>query len=130
MNALKTLIGDISEEKRLYLENSEMIQGWNYSVLRQNSQAYLNYTESYLTSCHKAALVLNRENTIRQYAILKAKNKPVYFGKDVITNTFVGFSYLGQPPMGTMSKFRYIFQTGIQEWWRTFLDWEAAIKTE
>lgn len=112
---------------KLYLKHSGMIRSWNLSN-------FVNYFESYsseqrLIPCRKDAMILPRNRAVQMHAILKAKNKLSYLGKDVIADTLRYYTIFGHASARTMSRFRYIFETGIQEWWQNFLDWEYLIKT-
>ncbi len=79
---------------------------------------------------HVKKAIIDLENTVFQiYAINKAKNKPVYVGKDIISESMAGYDVAGHLPDYTFLKFNYYFQSGIQDWWQRYLSWYIPIKT-
>ncbi len=59
-----------------------------------------------------------------------SSKKPVYFGKDVVNENLIGYTYDGYFPMKLMLRFKYWFQSGVAEWWENYFKWVYKIKSE
>ncbi len=127
---LKDLQKEVTNQTWRYLKYSEMMRGWNYSLLDRNLPDYhTDILEKHLIPCKKAALIAPKEIVNQHLSTLKLLNKAVYYGKDIITETLGGYKYFGYFPTALLQKSKYYFQSGISEWWQAYFDWSIKIKT-
>ncbi len=66
---------------------------------------------------------------MQMYAINKAKNKPIFVGKDIISEDFKGYVLVGRFPDRVYFRIRYYVQSGIKGWWQKHFSWSIKLKT-
>ncbi len=85
--------------------------------------------ESHVETCKKAAGIMFEQNAIPLYYKMSVRKKPVYFGKDIITEMLAGYKFKGYFPKRILLRSKYLFQTGIVRWWEKFFRWSLILKT-
>ncbi len=106
-----------------------MFPAWNKTNGQIGTRESLEYIlENYMDACNKSAVLLTETMAIPLYHILKGKEKPAYYVKDVINENIMGYKYWGYFHSSVMLKPRYFFQSGISEWWEKFFKWSLMIK--
>lgn len=127
LNDLKSLV---SERTWFYLSNSEMFPAWNLS------DGQLGYAETapkilklHMDACNRSAIISSDAFAIPVYTTLKLKTKQVFYGKDIIYETFHAYRYHGYLPTKVLLKSKYYFQTGILDWWQKYFKWCLEMKT-
>lgn len=81
----------------------------------------------HISSWNKSAMVVFKHKEL--FTILKDKMKPVYFRKDILTEKIWGYRFVGYFPTNVLLNARYLFQTGIVEWWQKYFDFVVVLKT-
>ncbi len=60
---------------------------------------------------------------------MKQMGKPSYFGKDKILEKFWGYEFVGYFLANIIIRARYLFETGVIEWWQKHADYSLVLKT-
>ncbi len=84
---------------------------------------------SHMEKCDKSAVILSNEDAILSYNNLKVRNKPAYFGENVIQETLMGYKFCGYFPPNIFQRSKSYFQAGIVEWWQKHFRWSLMIKS-
>ncbi len=129
---LKHLKDELSNNMWKYLNHSEMFP----PKLNQSFDKYTSYYESVdevlelgMEECNKSAIILKENMAISVYTHLLAKKKPVYFGKEVISENLGGYRFSGYFPTYVFRRSKHYFQSGIAEWWTKYFKWVVMVKT-
>lgn len=126
LNALKD---QFSETTWYYLNNSKLFPPWFNSYGQPGQKETVSQIlEMQMNACNKSAVILNGEDRNVLYNIMKAKGKPVWNGKDLIHEQFVGYKYFGHFPTHMLLRSKYYLETGITEWWAKFFEWSIMVK--
>lgn len=116
---------EISNQTWEYINNSVMLPNHG-QPFEENVQTILDL---HMDKCNKSAMILQGDGALQLYSILKAKNKPAYFGKDVISELLEGYTYEGYFTENIILNGKYLFQAGILKWWREYLEFALVLKT-
>ncbi len=123
---LKHLRDKMSTQMWWYLENSEL-PTLNYSNL--GKLEVKEYMEKHISKCNKSAIIESEQSIFQTHALQKTTKKPVYIGKDILSETYDGYSFQGYFPSSTLLRPKYYFQSGIQEWWQKHFSWSIILDT-
>jgi len=119
-----------SNKTQYYLNHSEMLPEWK---TQSGDYGWQESTEKlldmHMSKCNKSAMILLEPSAIQLFATLKSAEKPVYFGKDVIMETFSGYTYLGHFPQSVLLRLRYSVNMGVITWWQNYINWFLLLKT-
>lgn len=114
-----------------FLQNSKIFPAWN------EENGALGYWESmsqilgfHMGQCNKSAMILSNPDAIRLYTVLSMREKPVYFGKDIIDESILGYRYFGLFPTKLIWNSNYYFQAGFTNWWQDYIKWAIQSKTK
>ncbi len=120
----------ISKNIWWYLNNSRMFPEWlDRNGDRGAHENIIQVMTMHMDKCDKSAVILGSEFALRLYTVLSVKKKPVYLGKDIVSETFGGYKYFGYFPKLDYFRARYYFQSGITNWWETYFKWAIVLKT-
>lgn len=128
---LDLLLQSFSKTTQTYLNNSKIIPNWKNTTKPQSyNQTIYQVLDMHMESCNKSALIVSESLAIQLNTILKSLKRPVYFGKDVVNENLLGYSYYGYFPTNIMRRVKYSFQSGITEWWQNFFKFVIKLKSE
>ncbi len=131
LNRMEALKSEIPNKTLLYLNNSEMLPDWQTESGSHGSYESIKQILSmHMEICNKSTMILQDNMAIELFTILKATNKPAFFGKDVLNEILYGYKYFGFFPSSIMTRVKNSFQSGIIEWWQKYFKWVIRIKTQ
>ncbi len=116
----------ISYQMWKYINNSAMLPDYGQGY-DENISTVLDI---HMKWCNKSAIILRRKQAITLHTVLKHMGKPSFFGKDKILEKFWGYKFLGYFPSNIIFRARYLFETGVFEWWQKFAEFTLVLKTK
>lgn len=75
-----------------------------------------------LQRTYGSAIILRKENALVVYTKLSIYKAPIFLGKDLIYEYFVGYTLSGQFPSKIYQKSKNLFQSGVFEFWRKYIN--------
>ncbi len=123
--SLNFLKNEIPKQMWSFLNNSAMLPDYGQGFW-ENVSTILNF---HMKWCNKSAIILQRETAITLHSVLKQMGKPSFFGKDKILERFWGYQFEGNFPSKIIFRVRYLFEAGLFEWWRKYIDDSFVLKT-
>ncbi len=84
----------------------------------------------HLGKCNKTAMIIPQNMALQLFSILKGAKQPVFFGKDIIAENLMGYTYYGYFPQKVLLRIKFSFNSGIVEWWQNYIKWLVVLKTK
>lgn len=81
-----------------------------------------------MKSCNKSATILKRQTAIRLHIFLTRLGSPSFFGKNKIIERFWGYKFDGYFPSKLVFRARFLFESGLFEWWQKHFDYSFTLK--
>ncbi len=123
--SLNFLKDEISNPMWKYINNTALLPDYGQGFA-ENVSTIVNF---HMKLCNKSAIILQREEAITLHTVLKQLGKPSYYVKDKILEKFWGYKFVGYFPPKIILRAKYLFGTGIIEWWQKHVEYSFMLKT-
>ncbi len=131
MDTMNEMRDKVSDKSWYYLKHSASLPEWKQETGELGYDETLEQlTAMHLGNCNRSAIILNELMATQLYSIFKRSNKPVFYGKDVLSESFIGYRVFGNFPTSMLSRIRHFHRTGITEWWQKYFRWFTLLQTE
>lgn len=122
--SLYTLRNEISNQTWRYINNSAMLPDYGVPGSDNISTMFIHHMQK----CNKSAIIDTEEHVIMADKVLKAMGKKSYVGVDKMLEAFLGYRFRRYFPSSVILKVRYLFGSGITNWWRKHFEYSLNMK--
>lgn len=141
-STLRNFAHKISNRTWYYLNNSQIYHPKtlqkpnNFSRFLDLVKGLIHYDKRQsieikeLRKCNRSAMMMLQTHALAVYTELKNYNVPVFFGKDIIYENMNGYNFFGQIPANLYARTKYLFQSGIRDFWYRYLDYLLVLRTQ
>lgn len=117
---LETLMENMPRPLQVFFNTSKMFPGWENATQEDDLSYNPNqFIREHLGKCYFQAAILDEWVAEAVYLNFSAKRKPVFLGKNIVHELFLGYRLFGHVDNITIMRVRHISQTGIFQCWRT-----------
>lgn len=93
-----------------YMNNADLFPNWKTITENGNNTKNTNHlVNPHLYECKKSAVILDKNLALVVFANFTKMDKPVFYGKDIIHETFEGYHFFGHFPKEVLPKFSYLY---------------------